>query len=56
MSSLAPLAMFEQYGGGRGGAISIGEALKATTKTAEVEACGLEWCCCYLGNEFRATG
>ena len=34
--------MFEQYGGGRGGAISIGEALKATAKTAEVEARGLE--------------
>ena len=33
--------MFEQYGGGRGGAISTGEALKATAKTAGVEARGL---------------
>ena len=53
---LAPPAMFEQYGGGRGGAISIGEALKATSKTAGVEAGGLEWCCCYSSNEVRATG
>ena len=35
---LAPPAIFEQYGGGRCGAISIGEALKATAKTAGVEA------------------
>ena len=47
--------MFEQYGGERGGAISIGEALKATAKKTGVEARGLEWCCCYSGNEVRAT-
>ena len=53
---LAPPAMFEQYGGGRGGAISIGEALEATAKIARVEDRGLEWCYCYSGSEVKATG
>ena len=35
---MAPPAMFEQYGDGCGGAFSIGETLKATAKTAGVEA------------------
>ena len=34
--------MFEQYGGGHGGAITIGEAVEATAKTDRVEAYGLE--------------